>query len=176
MCSITCLTFILVCDNNMLCFSMFSHLFLCLVCAYSIVCFVEFVYDFNTLVAPFLFCLYYTCWLFFCMCHKSCSRIGFRAGSHPSTCTKPQDPLLGVLLVGTCFVHNSIQWIYKHNPYICYIWVYMSLCLFACFYFFVCLFVCFAYISLFGVLFVCVAYGGWSIFLLPRGKKKDINK
>ena len=48
--------------------------------------------------------------------------------------------------------------------------------LFVCMLLFLCLFVCFTYISLFGVLFVCVAYGGWSILLLPRGKQKDINK
>ena len=48
--------------------------------------------------------------------------------------------------------------------------------LFVCMLLFVCLFVYFAYISLFGVLFVCVAFGGWSLLSLPRGKQKDINQ
>jgi len=54
------------------------------------------------LVAPMLVCKPCLCFcLFVYVCHKPCSRIGFRASSHPSIYMKPRDPLLGALLVDT---------------------------------------------------------------------------
>ena len=105
--------------------------------------------------------------------------IGVRAGSYPFIYTKPHDPLLIDLLVGTCAVHNSIQWIYGHNPNLHLL--HMSLCLFVSMippYLFACLHVfiswlfgfCRACLLCLVFLFVCLHVADGTCTLLPRGK------
>ena len=105
--------------------------------------------------------------------------IGVRAGSYPFIYTKPHDPLLIDLLVGTCAVHNSIQWIYGHNPNLHLL--HMSLCLFvsmippylfACLHVFISWFVWFlsSMFALFGVLVCLFACGGWNMH--PTSKRQ----
>ena len=108
----TWLAFILVCVDNM--FLPLLCLIPCLL--YALLC------DLYVLVAPLHACfLAYTCICLLVCITKHCSKIWFRVGSHWLLYTKSRDPLLEALLVGTCVIHNSIQWIYGHGiqTYIC---------------------------------------------------------
>ena len=99
-------------------------------------------------------------------------------------CVGSQDPLLIALLVGTCAIHNSIQWIYRYNPNLHLLHDSLFVCLFVCMippYFFACLhvFIFFFFFvvwflsclfALFGVLVCLFACGGWSMH--PTSKRQ----
>ena len=156
----TCLAFILVCDDNKPCFPLFLHLCLCLVCACSITWFMpSCVISICWLHPCFFVCLDYACLLAYLVyVTKPCFKIWIRVGSHLSIYTKSRDPLLGALLIDNWVILNSIQWIYGHHPNL-HMWrlsIYACLfvCLLACFLLFVCLLACF---HLFFCLLTCMS-------------------
>ena len=78
-------------------------------------------------------------------------------------CAGSQDPLLIALLVGTCAIHNSIQWIYRYNPNLHLLHDSLFVCLFVCMippYFFACLhvFIFFFFSCLVFVMLVCFVW------------------
>ena len=191
----TCLAFILVCDDNKPCFPLFLHLCLCLVCACSITWFMpSCVISICWLHPCFFVCLEYACLLAYLVyVTKPCFKIWIRVGSHLSIYTKSRDPLLGALLIDNCVILNSIQWIYGHHPNL-HMW---RLSIYACL--FVCLFVsmlsplCLSismfpfifllaylhvYLSLFFCLvflFVCLHVVDGACTLLPKGEQNGID-
>ena len=186
----TCLAFILVCDDNKPCFPLFLHLCLCLVLLVASLA--SFHHVWSLYVDCTLACLFVCLLAYLVYVTKPCFMIWIHVGSHLSIYTKSWDPLLGALLIDKCVILNSIQWIYRHHPNL-HLWrlfVYASLfvCLIACFLLFVCLLACFhlffclltcVSISLFfclAFLFVCLHVVDGACTLLPKGKQNGIDQ